>query len=103
MSFTPIPEERERVPQRPIIATLIAVVVAIGASAGIVLAGFAHDHHASSQQIRDVELQPIAKPFTQVQPPSIDLEAWGWANRDTREVRMPVSVAIDHYLARGQR
>lgn len=104
MSWPEIPEEPERIPQRAILVTLAAVVVAIGISVVVVLGGFTHDHHASSQTIRDVDLhQPPAQPFSDVRPPTVELDAWVWANRDARIVRMPVDVAIDHYLSRGAR
>ena len=103
MSWPEIPEEPECIPQRPIMVTLAAVVAAIGISVAVVLGAFTHDHHASSQTIREVDLQPPARPFSEVQAPASDLDRWDWADRNARLVRVPVSVAIDHYLARGAR
>lgn len=103
MSWPEIPEEPERVPQRAILITLAAVVASIGICVGAVFGGFADDHHASSERVHDLELShPPSLPFSQLQSPAPELEGWTWADRDARRVRMPVNVAIDHYLA-GER
>ncbi|HEX7836425.1 MAG TPA: hypothetical protein VF469_03130, partial [Kofleriaceae bacterium] len=112
-------QEPNTVPAGPIAGTIIGVVVAIGIGAlvahGIlawrtdVLAG---DPSAPAEQMRGVppevnamETLPFsveAQGLASHQVAESHLSSYGWIDRDHRIVRVPIDVAFDLYLARGQ-
>lgn len=101
MSFEAVPEQPEDVPGRPIAWTLGATVLAIVVCVVVVWALAAFQLVGGGAAPSRVQLQPPAQPFSEPTPVERErdpLDGWQWVDRDARRVRMPVDVAIDHYL-----
>jgi len=113
------PQEPESVPAGAIIGAIIGVIVAIGIG-GIVAYGIATwrtdelagDPSAAAEQMRGVPPEVNAMettPFSvEAQGPGSHrvaeshLSSYGWIDREHRIVHVPIDVAFDLYLARGQ-
>ena len=102
----PLPEQPEDVRARPVVLSLIVIVLGIVASAVIVWIrlGLYPAGGGRSDEERPT-LTPPATPFDGATPlearrraQQTALDTWTWADRDHRRVRMPVNVAIDAYL-----
>ena len=112
-------QEPNAVPAGKVAGTIIGVVVAIGIG-GVVAYGIevwrtdvlAGDPSAPAEQMRGVPPEVNAMetlPFS-VEAQGLDshrvaeswLSSYGWIDRDHRIVHVPIDVAIDLYLARGQ-
>ncbi len=106
MSEDDIPQQPEDVPGRPVLMMLLATIFAILACVFVVWllqslrlegGGEAHSPH--------LVLVPPATPFevqsdlehTRVVQHE-QLDAWTWADRAHRVVRVPIGIAIDRYL-----
>jgi hypothetical protein len=100
--------EPDRVPGRGLAIAFAATIAAIVAS-GIVV-WVLRGAELSGGGRSDVDVPPVepnpADPFheatTSHERHRIDqlraLDSWQWADREHRRVRMPIDVAIDHYL-----
>ncbi|MGE5186338.1 MAG: hypothetical protein ACM31C_29990 [Acidobacteriota bacterium] len=101
-----LPQQPEDVPGRPVLVTLAATVLAIAACVVVVWAlqsfrleggGEAHTRHlALVPPTPPFEVESDLEHARAVQHEQLD--AWTWADRARRVVRVPVDVAIDRYL-----
>jgi hypothetical protein len=102
-----VPTERDRVAGRLVAVALASTIVAIIASVFVVwLLATRVSHGGGRSNTVDLALEPPADPFdhtTQHENLRLErlhaLDTWAWLDASHTRVRMPITVAIDRYLA----
>lgn len=109
---TPIEQQPEDVPGRPILWTIGAIILAIGACMFVVWLRMSFRLGGGGETLtHHMNLLPPAQPFAResgierVRAAQLrELDTWTWADRTRRIVSEPIDVAIDRYLEqRGAR
>jgi hypothetical protein len=106
-NFDPIPEQPEDVTGRPIAMALGWTVAAIIVCTFVVwwlmsgdATGGGRSNEFRASLIPPAYVFESKTPLERAREAQLQhLETWSWADRDHRIVRVPVSVAIDRYLA----